>query len=154
MPSARGPVAPGYVVSPNDELRLTVWGGAEFQYDLQVDDQGRITVPNVGQFTVAGRRLEDLRREIKMWLSRSYAGLTSEPPSVFMDLTVTRIQPVKVFVLGEVAQPGGYTLSAYSTVFNALYSVGGPMRSGSLRNIKVIREGDVIATVDLYDYLC
>ena len=153
LPSARGPVDPGYVVGPSDELRLTVWGGAEFQYDLQVDDQGRITVPNVGQFTVAGRRLEDLRREMKMWLSRSYAGLTSEPPSVFMDLTVTRIQPVKVFVLGEVAQPGGYTLSAYSTVFNALYSVGGPMRSGSLRNIKVIREGDVIATVDLYDYL-
>jgi len=153
LPSSRGPVDPGYVIGPRDELRLTVWGGAEFQYDLQVDDQGRITVPNVGQFTVAGRRLEDLRREMKMWLSRSYSGLTSEPPSVFMDLTVTRIQPVKVFVLGEVAQPGGYTLSAYSTVFNALYSVGGPMRSGSLRNIKVIREGDVIATVDLYDYL-
>ncbi|HHP7239306.1 SLBB domain-containing protein [Longibacter sp.] len=153
LPSSRGPVDPGYVIGPSDELRLTVWGGAEFQYDLQVDDQGRVTVPNVGQFTVAGRRLEDLRREMKMWLSRSYSGLTSEPPSVFMDLTVTRVQPVKVFVLGEVAQPGGYTLSAYSTVFNALYSVGGPMKSGSLRNIKVIREGEIVATVDLYDYL-
>ncbi|PEN14680.1 sugar ABC transporter substrate-binding protein [Longibacter salinarum] len=153
LPSSRGPVDPGYVVGPSDELRLTVWGGAEFQYELMVDDQGRVTVPNVGQFTVAGRRLEDLRREMKMWLSRSYAGLTSDPPSVFMDLTVTRVQPVKAFVLGEVAQPGGYTLSASSTVFNALYSVGGPKRSGSLRNIKVIREGEVIATVDLYDYL-
>lgn len=153
LPSSRGPVDPGYVIGPSDELRLTVWGGAEFQYDLQVDDQGRITVPNVGQFTVSGRRLEDLRREMKMWLSRSYSGLTSDPPSVFMDLTVTRVQPVKVFVLGEVEQPGGYTLSAYSTVFNALYSVGGPMRSGSLRNIKVIREGEIVATVDLYDYL-
>ena len=153
LPNARGPVDPGYVVGPSDELRLTVWGGAEFQYDLQVDDQGRITVPNMGQFTVAGKRLEDLRTELKMWLSRSYAGLTSDPPSVFMDLNVTRVQPIKVFVLGEVAQPGGYTLSAYSTVFNALYSVGGPKISGSLRDVKVIRDGEVAATVDLYDYL-
>lgn len=153
LPNARGPVDPGYVVGPSDELRLTVWGGAEFQYDLQVDDQGRITVPNVGQFTVSGKRLEDLRSELKMWLSRSYAGLTSDPPTVFMDLNVTRVQPIKVFVLGEVSQPGGYTLSAYSTVFNALYSVGGPKISGSLREVQVIRDGDVAATVDLYDYL-
>ena len=153
LPTSRGPVSPGYVVGPSDELRLTVWGGAEFQYDLPVDDQGRVTVPNVGQFTVAGKRLETLRDEMKMWLSRNYAGLTSDPPTVFMDLTVTRIQPVHVFVLGEVAQPGGYTLSAYSTVFNALYSVGGPKRSGSLRNVRVIRDGEVIAEVDLYQYL-
>jgi polysaccharide biosynthesis/export protein len=153
LPNARGPVDPGYVLGPSDELRLTVWGGAEFQYDLQVDDQGRITVPNVGQFTVSGKRLEDLRTELKMWLSRNYAGLTSDPPTVFMDLNVTRVQPIKVFVLGEVAQPGGYTLSAYSTVFNALYSVGGPKISGSLRDVKVIRDGEVAATVDLYDYL-
>jgi len=153
LPNARGPVEPGYVVSPSDELRLTVWGAAEFQYELQVDDQGRINVPNVGQFTVAGRRLEDLRQDVKMWLSQSYSGLVSDPPTVFMDLIVTRVEPIKVFVLGEVAQPGGYTLSAYSTVFNALYSVGGPKQSGSLRNIKVVRDGEIVATVDLYDYL-
>ena len=153
VPEAMGPADGSYVVGPDDELRLTVWGGAEFAYELPVDREGRVTVPNVGQFTVAGKRLDELRREMKKWLSRSYSGLTSEPQTVFMDLTLTRIQPSRVFVLGEVPQPGGYTVSSFSTVFNALYSVGGPLKRGTLRNIRVIRDGEVISTVDLYNYL-
>ncbi len=152
-PQPTGPADGSYVVGPNDELRLTVWGAAEFTYELQVDREGRVTVPNVGQFTVAGKRLDELRTEMEQWLSRSYAGLTSDPPTVFMDLTLTRVRPSKVFVLGEVPQPGGYTVSSFATVFNALYSVGGPLQRGSLRNIRVIRDGEVVETVDLYDYL-
>ncbi|MCS4182628.1 protein involved in polysaccharide export with SLBB domain [Salinibacter ruber] len=152
-PQPSGPADDGYVVGPDDELRLTVWGGAEFTYELPVDEGGRVTVPNVGQFTVSGKSLEELRTEMKEWLSRSYSGLTSDPPTVFMDLTLTRVRPTQVFVLGEVAQPGGYMVSGYSTVFNALYSVGGPLKRGSLRNISVIRDGEVVETVDLYDYL-
>lgn len=152
-PSPTGPVDDSYVVGPNDELRLTVWGGAEFQYELTVDQEGRVFVPNVGQFTASGKTLSELRQQMRQWLSRSYSGLTSDPPSVFMDLTVTRVRPVQVFVLGEVAQPGGYTVGSYATVFNALYSVGGPLRRGSLRNIQIIRNGELVATVDLYDYL-
>ncbi len=152
-PQSTGPVDGSYVVGPQDELRLTVWGGAEFTYDLQVDRGGRVTVPNVGQFTVSGKSLDELRTEMKQWLSQSYSGLTSDPPTVYMDLTLTRVRPTQVFVLGEVPQPGGYTVSSFATVFNALYSVGGPLRRGSLRNISVIRDGEVVETVDLYDYL-
>ena len=153
LPRATGPVGDDYVVGPKDELRLTVWGGAEFTYDLQVDREGRVTVPSVGQFTVAGKRLNALRQDMKQWLSRSYAGLTSNPPSVFMDLMITRVRPIQVYMLGEVAQPGAYVLNSYATAFNALYSVGGPLRSGSLRNVRVIRNGEVVRTVDVYDYL-
>jgi len=152
-PQPTGPADGSYVVSSEDELRLTVWGGAEFTYELPVDQGGRVTVPNVGQFTVSGKTLDELRTEMKTWLSQSYSGLTSDPPTVFMDLTLTRVRPTQVFVLGEVAQPGGYMVSGYSTVFNALYSVGGPLQRGSLRNIRVIRDGEVVETVDLYDYL-
>ncbi len=152
-PQPTGPADGSYVVGPDDELRLTVWGGAEFTYELPVDQGGRVTVPNVGQFTVSGKSLGELRTEMKQWLSQSYSGLTSDPPTVFMDLTLTRVRPTQVFVLGEVPQPGGYMVSGYSTVFNALYSVGGPLRRGSLRNISVIRDGEVVETVDLYDYL-
>ena len=152
-PQPTGPADGSYIVGPDDELRLTVWGGAEFTYDLQVDPEGRVTVPNVGQLTVAGKSLDDLRQDMKSWLSRSYAGLTSDPPTVFMDLTLTRVRPTQVFVLGEVPQPGGYMVSSFSTVFNALYSVGGPLQRGTLRNIKLIRDGEVVSTVDLYDYL-
>ncbi len=152
-PQPTGPADGSYVVGPDDELRLTVWGGAEFTYELPVDQGGRVTVPNVGQFTVSGKSLDELRTEMKQWLSQSYSGLTSDPPTVYMDLTLTRVRPTKVFVLGEVPQPGGYMVSGYSTVFNALYSVGGPLKRGSLRNISVIRDGEVVETVDLYDYL-
>jgi protein involved in polysaccharide export with SLBB domain len=152
-PQPTGPADGSYIVDPKDELRLTVWGGAEFTYELQVDREGRVTVPNVGQFTVAGKRLDELRQEMKQWLSRSYSGLTSDPPTVFMDLSLTRVRPTQVFVMGEVGQPGGYMVSSYATVFNALYSVGGPLKRGSLRNIKVIRDGEVVSTVDLYERL-
>ena len=152
-PSPIGPVDDGYLVGPGDELRLIVWGAAEFQYTLPVDVEGRVFVERVGQITVAGKRLDVLREDVKRTLSRSYSGLVSDPPSVFMDLTVTRLRPIKVFVLGEVAQPGGYTVSSASTLFNVLYSIGGPLRRGSLREIDVIRNGQIVSTLDLYDYL-
>lgn len=152
-PSRTGPVDDSYVVGPGDELRLVVWGAPEFQYDLTVDRQGRIFVPDHGQFTAAGKQLDALREDVKKWLSRKHSGLLEDPQTVFMDLSITRMRPLKIFVLGEVAQPGGYTVSATSNAFNALYSVGGPLRRGSLRRIQVLREGTVADTVDLYEYL-
>ncbi len=147
------PAGDGYVVGPGDELRLTVWGASEFQYDLEVDSEGRVYVPNVGQLTVAGTRLSELRREMRQWLSRNYEGLVSDPPSVFMDVTVARLRPIQVFVLGEVERPGAYTIQSGATVFNALYSVGGPKTSGSLRDVRIIRGGETAARIDLYEFL-
>jgi len=152
-PSATGPVSDTYIIGYGDELRLVVWGATEFQYELQVDRQGRIYVPKVGQLTVANKSLEKCRAEIKNWLSRKYRGLVKDPPTIFMDLTLTRLRPIRVFVLGELARPGGYNVSSHATVFNVLYSVGGPLRRGSLRNIQLIRNGKVIETIDFYDYL-
>ncbi len=153
QPATSGPVDDGYLVGPGDELRLIIFGATEFQQDLVVDDEGRIFVPNVGQRTVAGTRLAELREDLRLWLSRSYAGLTTEPPEVMMDLSVTRLRPVSVFVLGEVPRPGRFPLPSSSTVFNALYAVGGPRYTGSLRNVQVVRRGEVAYQVDLYEYL-
>lgn len=153
QPTETGPVDDGYLIGPGDELRLIVWGSAEFQYNLKVDKEGRIYIPNVGQLTIANKSLERCREEMKTWLSRRYNGLVSSPPTISMDLSITRIRPIRVFVLGEVARPGGYSVSSYSTIFNVLYSVGGPLTRGSLRNVQLIRKGNVIATVDFYNYL-
>ena len=152
-PSKTGPVDDSYVVGPGDELRLVVWGAPEFEYNLTVDRQGRVFVPNHGQFTAAGKQLDALRVDMKQWLSQKHSGLVEDPQTVFMDLSITRLRPLQIFVLGEVAQPGGYTVSATANAFNALYSVGGPLQRGSLRRIQVIRDGAVADTVDLYDYL-
>ena len=152
-PISMGPVDEGYLVGPGDELRLIVFGATEFQHDLLVDNEGRILVPNVGQRTVAGNRLDDLRDDLRIWLARSYAGLLTDPPEVLMDLSVTRLKPVNVFVLGEVSKPGRFPLPSNSSVFNALYTVGGPLESGSLRDVRVIRRGREAYSVDMYEYL-
>lgn len=152
-PDAIGPVDEGYIVGPNDEMRLTMWGATQLQYELEVDSEGRILIPNVGQLTVAGQTLKYLREYLKMRLSKSYAGLAKDPPTIFLDVTLTRLRPVRIFVIGEVDQPGGYTVSSYSTLFNALYAVGGPTQNGSLRDIKLIRNGEVVSTFDLYEFL-
>ena len=153
QPDELGPVDEGYVIGPGDVLRLIVWGATEFQYDLPVDKEGRIVVPGVGQRTVANKTLADSRGDLHAWLSRKYEGMSTDPPTIFIDLTITRIRPIKVFVLGAVRNPGGYTVSNQSTIFNVLYSIGGPLRDGSLRDIQLIRNGKIIERVDIYKFL-
>lgn len=153
QPSAVGLVDPGYILGPGDVLRLSVWGQAEFQYELQVSKEGKIYIPKVGQVFVTGLEFEKLQKKIKKILSKHYSGLVRRPPTIFMDLTVAQLKPVRIFIMGEVKRPGGYTVSSYASVFNALYSIGGPKFSGSLRNIQVFRNKKLITTVDIYDYL-
>lgn len=152
-PSEIGPIDPGYIIGPGDNLRLSVWGAAEFQYELTVDAQGNIFIPTAGQFFVSGTTYESLQKKLTNYLSRFYEGLASEPPTMFLDISLTKLKPIKIFVTGEIAQPGGYNISSFATVFNALYAVGGPLPSGSLREIRVIRNNKVLTTVDIYDYL-
>ena len=152
-PSEMGPVDPGYLIGPGDNLRLSIWGAAELQYQLTVDAQGNIFIPTAGQIFVSGVSYESLQNKLTAYLSKFYEGLTSEPPTIFLDVSLSKLKPIKIFVTGEVAQPGGYNISSFATVFNALYSVGGPLTSGSLREIRVIRNNKVLTTVDIYDYI-
>lgn len=152
-PNAVGPVDPGYQLGPGDAMRLSVWGEAEFQYELEVDREGRVLIPKAGQVFVLGTPLNMLVDKLRNQLSRFYSGLSTDPPTTFLDVSITRLRPLRIFVMGEVLQPGGYTISSYATVFNALYSVGGPLSRGSLRNVKVLRDNKIVAVVDLYDYL-
>ncbi|KMQ51291.1 Capsule polysaccharide export protein [Chitinispirillum alkaliphilum] len=152
-PSPVGPVDPGYTVGPGDALRLSVWGQTEFQSELTVSPEGKIFIPVAGQVHVAGVPFEQLEQNLKTLLSRHYSGLSTSPQRTFMHLTVARLRPIRVFVMGEVKQPGGYTVSSSANVFNVLYSVGGPKQSGSLRSISVVRNDSIISNVDIYEYL-
>lgn len=152
-PSMTGPVDPGYLIGPGDILRLSVWGAVELQYQLTVDDQGNVFIPTAGQVFVSGVSYEELQNKLTAYLSQFYEGLASDPPTVFLDVSLAKLRPIKIFVMGEVAQPGGYNISSFATVFNALYAVGGPLTTGSLREIRVIRNNKVLTTVDIYDYL-
>ncbi len=153
QPSDMQPADDAYVVGGGDNIRLAVYGAAEFSYELAVDRGGRVNVPGVGLLTVAGTTLGDLQRRFERFLSSRYAGIITRPQTVFVDVSITRLRPVRVFVTGEVERPGAYTLGAGGGVFNLLYQVGGPTTRGSLRSIQVSRGGRIIANIDAYDYL-
>lgn len=152
-PAAVGPIDPGYLIGPGDVLRLYLWGAVELQYELNVDNQGTVFIPTAGQIFVSGVTYSELKNKLTIYLSKFYEGLASDPPTVFLDISLAKLKPIKIFVMGEVSKPGGYTISSFASVFNALYSIGGPLTSGSLRDVRVIRNNKVIAKVDLYDYL-
>lgn len=152
-PSEIGPIDPGYLIGPGDNLRLSMWGAAELQYLLEVDKQGNVFIPTAGQIFVSGISYESLQKKLTAYLSQFYEGLTSDPPTIFLDVSLSKLKPIKIFITGEVGQPGGYNISSFATVFNALYAVGGPLTSGSLRDIRVIRNNKVLTSVDIYDYI-
>jgi len=152
-PNAFGPVDPGYLAGPGDVLRLSVWGEVEFQYELKINREGKIFIPVAGQVYVAGIPYDKLQSKLQSILSKHYSGLASSPQKSFMDLSVAQIQPIRIFMMGEVKAPGGYTVATSSTAFNALYSVGGPLVSGSLREVTIVRDQKEIARLDLYQYL-
>lgn len=152
-PNESGPIDPGYLIGPGDVLRLYIWGSVELQYELTVDKEGRIFIPVAGQVFVSGIEYKNLQQKLTSYLSKFYDGLSQEPPTAFLDVTLAKLKPIRIYVLGEVAKPGAYNMSSFATVFNALYSFGGPLNSGSLRDIRVIRNQKIISKIDLYDYL-
>ncbi|MFC1490371.1 SLBB domain-containing protein [Candidatus Latescibacterota bacterium] len=148
-----GPVDPGYPVGSGDILRLIVWGESEFQYELEIDKEGNIVIPQAGQIFVAGTRLENLRDTLKNYLSKFYSGLANDPATTFMDITLARLRTNQIYIMGEVKSPGVNSVSSYATAFNVMYAVGGPNITGSLRDVRILREGEIIASIDMYDYI-
>lgn len=140
-----------YVVGPNDEIHIDVFGLSEATYDLTVNKEGNIRIPNAGVVQVSGITLEESEKAIKKKLTNIYNSISSGQTSV--SVSINKIRSIKVFIMGEVNTPGSYTLTSVSSVFNALNACGGPSENGTMRNIKVIRSGKEIATVDLYEFL-
>lgn len=140
-----------YQLGPDDELIIDVYGYSEATFKLKVSPEGYIRVPNVGPIQVSGNTIETARKKIIAQLTSIYSGINTGETMV--NITLGSIRSIKVVILGEVNLPGTYTLPSLATVFNALYASGGPNKNGSFRNIKVIRNGKVIAVVDVYDFL-
>ena len=154
-PLAYGPVDQDYPIGPGDELVLTMWGDAQLALTATVNREGAVVLPDVGTVPVNGLTLEGARSRIRAVLSRIYAGLrsTGAGSPISLDLSLGKLRSIQVFLLGEVVKPGGYTVSSVSRVLNALYVAGGATRPGSLRDVRVIRGGQVVAHVDLYRLL-
>jgi protein involved in polysaccharide export with SLBB domain len=142
-----------YIIGKGDVLRISLWGDTQSMNDYTVDDEGRIVMQPVGAILVAGYTLDQAKKMVLHTLARSVAGLTGRPPTTMLDLTISRLRPLHAYVMGEVANPGAYSMNPFSTVFNALFTVGGPLIQGGMREIRLVRNGKTAVKVDLYDYL-
>lgn len=154
-PLTYGPVGEDYPLGPGDELTLTLWGDAQLALTLMVSREGTVTLPDVGQVAVNGLPLGAARERIRISLARVYSGLrgANGRSTTSLSLSLGRLRSIQVFLLGHVVRPGGYTLSAVSRALNALYAAGGPTLTGSLRDVRIVRGGEVVAHVDLYDVI-
>ena len=150
-----GVVDPDYLIGPGDEIIVMLWGETQFRQVLKVDREGFVFIPEIGQVFVNGLNLNLLESKLFRVFSQSYASLNPQgrAPTTFLDVSLGNLRPLRIQVLGEVAQPGAYTVSPSATLFSALYYFNGPTTMGSLRDIQLIRNGKKIASIDFYDYL-
>lgn len=152
-PNINIPISPQYVLGAGDEIMIDVWGKSEKTYKITIERNGTIYIPSIGQVSLVGMTLEDARKKVLNKLSAIYQDLNSSSPQTFASINVGIVKAINVHVIGEVFVPGTYTLPGTSSAFNALYLSGGPNKTGSFRDIQVIRNSEVIDTLDVYEYL-
>lgn len=137
-----------YVLGPGDEIIIDIWGASENTIKQEISPEGCITVKGLGLISLNGMNIKDAKKYLRMELSRIYADAGNT-----IQVSLGKSRSIKINVMGEVMVPGTYTLSAFASVFHALYSAGGVTDLGSLRNIRVARNGEDVATVDVYEYI-
>ena len=137
-----------YRLGPGDEIIIDIWGASEDIIRKEISPDGSINVPGLGVISLNGMNIADAKEYLKSELSKIYADEGNQ-----IQVTLGKTRSIKINVMGEVMVPGTYTLSAFASVFHALYSAGGVTDLGSLRNIKVARNGKTVAEVDVYEYI-
>jgi protein involved in polysaccharide export with SLBB domain len=151
-PNLRLPTPKNYRLAADDELLIDISGYSEMSYRLKVSPEGIIRIPVAGPVTVSGLTIEQAKTAITRKLSQTiYTNIRTGKTSVEVNLGT--IRSMKVTVIGEATLPGTYTLPSLASAYNALYACGGPNLNGSFRNIQVIRNNNIIATIDVYQYL-
>lgn len=152
-PNMNMPTPANYVLGPGDEVIIDMWGNSELNLRYKITPDGYIIVPGLGRIMLNGLNVQQAESKIKTQFSTIYSDLDSPTPGTFLAISVGNLRTIKVNVMGEVNTPGTYTLSSFASAFHALYVSGGPSKIGSLRNIRIFRDGKNVATVDFYEYL-
>lgn len=151
---ANVPTPKNYVLGTGDKLTIDIYGYAQATYQAVVTPDGYISLPKAGLISVAGMTIESAKTRIASSLSRFFPGLGTSPGSnSTLNISLNNIRGIKVQVIGEVVAPGSYTATSLTTMLNALYAAGGPNEIGSYRQIQLIRRGEVVNTLDLYELI-
>lgn len=145
------PTPENYVLGPGDELIIDVWGTSENTVREIISPEGTIHVAGIGPIFLDGMSIQDAERSLRREFSKIYAAISGK--SVHIKLSLGGIRTIMINVMGEVQVPGTYRLSAFASVFHALYRAGGVSGIGSLRDIRVVRGGKEVTCIDVYDYI-
>jgi protein involved in polysaccharide export with SLBB domain len=140
------PAGPDYVVGPGDGLSIDLWGGVSQRLQRTVDHEGRIYLPEYGPLLVSGKTLGDVQLTVQQLLRTQLRDVST-------DVSLSRLRTIRVYVVGEVVEPGAYDVSSLSSPLNALVAAGGLTKQGSLRAIKHYRGQKLLEVVDAYDLL-
>ena len=152
VPSLNIATPESYELGPGDELSISIWGAAENEYSSKISREGYLKIERIGPVYLSGLSISEAKIKLKNRLSKIYSGINSNVNKVFFDLTLLNTRSIVVNITGSVVAPGTYTLSSLTSPLNALYAAGGPNENGSYREIKIIRGGKQVQSVDLYDY--
>jgi len=139
------PVGDDYVVGPDDNFTVFLWGKVEHKYEVTVNRDGAIELPRLGIVQVSGLTFAELKSLLSGKFKEYY-------PDFQISLTMRRIRSIQVFVVGQAQYPGSYQLSSLSTMVTAVFAAGGALKNGTLRDIRLIRKGQVIESLDLYEF--
>ncbi|MGN6530642.1 MAG: SLBB domain-containing protein [Ginsengibacter sp.] len=151
-PNLRIPAPAGYVLGPDDELIVSVYGFSEKKYNLTVNESGEIYIPNVGPIYINGLSIEQASEKIKSKLASTiYHAINTGKTKV--QVALGKIRSIRVTVIGQAKKPGTFTVSSLTTLYNILYLCGGPTSMGSYRDIEIIRGNQLKRSADLYDFL-
>ncbi len=145
-PSQNMATPQNYVLGPGDKVIIDIWGASQETFEGVVSPDGQVVVPGVGPIQLGGLSVQKATQRVRQQVGRFYQDCQ-------IALSLGENRSIQVQVMGEVKTPGTYTLSSLSSTFNALYSAGGINDIGTLRNIKVYRQGRQVAVLDVYDYL-
>ena len=140
-------------INIGDEMIINIWGNSVQNYQLNVDRNGQIQIPQIGPVYVAGKTFDEAAKMIKQRLITIYSGMSGTQPNTFAQVNMGRLRSISVNLVGEVEMPGTYTLPATASVFNALYLSGGPNEIGSFRTINILRDNKLYRMLDMYDFL-
>ena len=140
------PVTPDYTIGPGDELMVRLWGQVEANQSVVVDRNGQINLPKIGPVSVVGVRYQNLQTHLKTAIGRMFRNFD-------LDVSLGKLRSIQVFVVGQAARPGNYSVSSLSTLVNALFATGGPSVKGSMRHIQLKRGDKVVTEFDMYALL-
>lgn len=153
VPSFNIPTPENYKLSAGDEIVIDIWGDAISNITSTISPDGSVNIPNLGPVYIGGQTVAKAEKSIKTYLSKIYSGIAQEEPTTFVKLALGKTKTVTVNVVGDVEKPGSYTLPALSTVASAMYLAEGPNDLGSIRAINLFRNGKLVSSFDVYEFI-